>query len=907
MDFFRDSRLWEKAKNAVVILCETWYNETDRKSAQCAFCETDAVGNGGTESVMKRLVIGILAHVDSGKTTLSEGMLYAAGELRRLGRVDHQDAFLDTNAIERERGITIFAKQAVLHLNNTELTLLDTPGHVDFSTEAERTLQVLDYAILVISGTDGVQPHTETLWQLLKRYRIPTFLFVNKMDISSLERQTLMEMLKRRLSEGCVDFCTDLDGAEFSEEAAMCSEELMNTFIENGVLSEREIRNAIRARKLFPCYFGSALKLDGIDAFLKGLDTYMQAPVLGENFGAKVFKISADEQGKRLTHMKITGGSLRVRDMLHGTKHGRDAWSEKVTGIRIYSGEKFTSVDEACAGTVCAVTGLNDTYAGEGLGAESDSPSAVLEPVLSYRIELPEGTDAVKALSELRQLEEEDPQLHLVWNERLREIHVRVMGAVQLEILQRIIAERFGMAVQFGQGSIAYKETIAAPVEGVGHYEPLRHYAEVHLLLEPAERGSGLHFYTECSEDSLDRNWQRLILTHLEEKEHVGVLTGSPITDMNITLIAGRAHQKHTEGGDFRQATYRAVRQGLQCAESVLLEPWYDFTLTVPQECVGRALTDIQQMSGTFAPPELTDGGSLITGSAPVSEMRDYAAEVAGYTHGQGRLVCLLKGYAPCHNTEQVIAEIGYDSEGDLENSADSVFCTHGAGFVVKWDKVHEFAHIDTGICFEEEPEEAKTAAVPIRTAPADDKELMRIFEQTYGAVRRDPYTAMKTRKAPSEDKKYKKAMPLPQGPEYLLVDGYNIIFAWEDTKAAAKDSLEAARNLLIHKLCNYQGYKQCELILVFDAYKVKGNAGEVERVNNISVVYTKEAETADMYIEKTAHELGRKRRVRVATSDALEQMIILGSGAIRVSANEFRAEVEQAEQEIRQIIRKGI
>lgn len=855
---------------------------------------------------MKRLVTGILAHVDSGKTTLSEAMLYIAGKIRKLGRVDHKDAFLDTNELERERGITIFSKQAVMKLRNAELTLLDTPGHVDFSAEAERTLQVLDYAVLVISGTDGVQPHTETLWGLLARYGIPVFIFVNKMDISQLSREELMEDIKKRLCDGCIDFCQEHDEA-FMEEVAMCDEATMNSFLENGTIGLRELRDAIRARRVFPCYFGSALKTDGVSEFMDGLDEYTKTPIYGESFGAKVFKITTDEQGKRLTHMKITGGILKVRDALCGTKNGRDKWTEKVTGIRIYSGGKFTAADEAVPGTVCAVTGLTETYAGEGLGSEPDSPPAVLEPVLSYKIELPDGADVSRSLAELRKLEEEDPQLHIMWNERLKEIHVQVMGQVQLEILERIVPERLGMKVSFGQGSIAYKETISAPSEGVGHYEPLRHYAEVHLLLEPAERGSGLHFYSECSEDSLDRNWQRLILTHLEEKEHIGVLTGSPITDMNITLIAGRAHQKHTEGGDFRQATYRAVRHGLKCAENILLEPWYEFRLEVPQDCVGRAMADIQRMCGNFEPPETIGVNAVIKGSAPVSEMADYQSEVTGYTRGRGRLVCILKGYEPCHNADQVIEEIGYDSDADLENTADSVFCSHGAGFIVKWNEVRNYMHIDTG--FDPDggtvEQEDPTPSRSTYSGGVDDKELMRIFEQTYGAVRRDPYTAMKTRKSPTAERKYKKAAPLPQGPEYLLVDGYNIIFAWDDLKEAAKDSLETAREMLINRLANYQGYKQCELILVFDAYKVKGNRGEVEQIGDISVVYTKEAETADMYIEKTAHELGRKRRVRVATSDALEQLIILGSGAVRVSANEFKAEVEQAESEIRGMIKK--
>lgn len=855
---------------------------------------------------MKKLVIGILAHVDSGKTTLSEAMLYLSGELRRLGRVDHRDAFLDTNIIERERGITIFSKQAILNFGDTQFTLLDTPGHVDFSTEAERTLQVLDYAILVISGTDGVQNHTETLWQLLARYNVPTFIFINKTDISQYSQNELISNIKAALGNECVNFSVDHNNEGFLEDVAMCSDVLMNSFLEHGKIEDKDVRNAIKSRKLFPCYFGSALKLDGVREFLDGLNYYSKNPIQSDVFGAKVFKISADEQGNRLTHMKITGGALKVKDLLNGTRNGRDKWSEKVNQIRIYSGEKFTSPDEAEQGTVCAVTGLTQTYPGEGLGTECDSPAAVLEPVLSYKIELPDGKDVTSALLELKTLEEEDPQLKILWNEQLKEIHVRLMGEIQLEVLQKIIAQRFGMEVSFGRGSIAYKETIAAPVEGMGHYEPLRHYAEVHLLLEPAEIGSGLHFYSDCPEDELDRNWQRLILTHLEEKPHIGVLTGSPITDMNITLIAGRAHQKHTEGGDFRQATYRAVRHGLKSAESVLLEPWYEFRLEVPQTLVGRAMTDIQRMCGEFNPPEIKNDNAVITGSAPVSKMSGYHSEVLSYSGGKGRLMCLLKGYAPCHNTDEVIAEIGYNSDNDLENPADSVFCSHGAGFVVKWDKVQDYMHIETGISFDEPAEDTE----PIDRAKAyveraaDDKELMRIFEQTYGAIKRDTYTAMKTQKKPVGEKKYKKVQPIPTGPEYLLVDGYNIIFAWDNLKEIAVDNLEAARNTLINILCNYQGFRQCELILVFDAYKVKGNQGEVERINNISVVYTKEAETADMYIEKTAHQIGRKHRVRVATSDAMEQLIILGSGAIRVSANEFKQEIEEAENSIREFIK---
>ena len=851
---------------------------------------------------MNRLVIGILAHVDSGKTTLSEGMLYTAGELRRLGRVDHGDAFLDTNEIERDRGITIFSKQAIMRFKDTEFTLLDTPGHVDFSTEMERTLSVLDYAILVISGTDGVQNHTETLWRLLKRYNVPVFLFINKMDLNA-DHDAVMDELRYRFGDGCIDFGMDKTSDEFMDALAMCDEAIMNGFLENGSVKTSDIRNAIAKRNVFPCFFGSALKTEGVKEFLEGLELYTKRAIYDDNFGAQVFKISEDEQGARLTHMKITGGALKVKTQLTGNK--KNEWSEKVNQIRIYSGAKYQTVDEALPGMVCAVTGLTQTYPGEGIGCAPDAKGAVLESVLTYRMELPEDIDVHTALTELRHLEDEDPQLHIIWNEQLQEIHVQVMGEVQLEVLQRVIADRFGFDVEFTHGSIAYKETIAAPVEGVGHYEPLRHYAEVHLLMEPAEKGSGMHFAVNCSEDALDRNWQRLILTHLKEKPHIGVLTGSPITDMKITLVAGRAHQKHTEGGDFRQATYRAVRQGLKMAQSVLLEPYYEFHLEVPTENVGRAMTDIQQMGGTFSSPETYGDMTIISGNAPVSTMRDYSKEVIGYTSGKGRLNCILSGYEPCHNADEVIAEIGYDSDTDLENPADSVFCSHGAGFVVKWNEVYNHMHLE-GIRFDEDNEDdeetVRQRAENYLDMVADDNELMQIFERTYGPVTRkvSSYTVKKTA---SPQKKYGKAKPLPQGPEYLLVDGYNIIFAWDELKEIARNSLEAARDRLIDILCNYQGFKQCELILVFDAYKVKGNTGSVEKIHNINVVYTKEAETADMYIEKTTHELGKKHRVRVATSDSLEQIIILAGGATRISADEFLHEVKSAEKAIMEII----
>ena len=844
---------------------------------------------------MNRLVIG--------KTTLSEAMLYTAGELRRLGRVDHGNTFLDTDPIERSRGITVFSKQAVLETARFQITLLDTPGHVDFSAETERALRVMDYAVLVISGTDGVQSHTETLWRLLKRYNIPTFIFVNKMDISFLKESSHINELKRKLSPGCIDFNACREKSDLDEELAECSEELMNEYLENGVIPGKMIPGAIRRREVFPVIFGSALKLNGIQELLNVINTFSVQPEPSPEFGAIVYKITTDQQGNRLTHMKITGGSLKVKAQLEcGGKQ------EKVNQIRIYSGAKFTTVDEAPAGTLCAVTGLSAGSAGEGLGFESSCPAPLLEPVLTYRMQLPHGTDIPSTLAKLHELSDEDPMLRIVWNEQLKEIHVQLMGEIQLEVLTSVIRDRFGLEVQFDQGSIAYKETIAAPVEGVGHYEPLRHYAEVHLLLEPGERGSGLQFFTDCRKDDLDINWQRLILTHLEEKTHVGVLTGSPITDMKITVVAGKAHIKHTEGGDFRQATYRAVRQGLRSTESVLLEPWYDFTITVPQECTGRAMTDLQRMSGELQPPNSTDGETKFTGSAPVSELRGYQSEVNSYTRGKGRLVCIPGGYRPCHNAEEVIAEIGYDCDADTENSADSVFCSHGAGVLVPWNEARARMHVDSGLRFGENDREEEEQVVTLQMANtykqrvAADKELMEIFERTYGKIKRDERSAMRTEKRPPTLKTPKLPLP-PKGPEYLLVDGYNIIFGWEELNRLAKENLELARSRLINILCNYQGFRRCNLILVFDAYRVKGNHREIEKEHGITVVYTKEAETADMYIEKTAHELGKGHRVRVATSDNVEQIIIMGSGAIRVSATEFLAEVNEVEKAIRKVI----
>ena len=863
---------------------------------------------------MKKLVLGILAHVDAGKTTLSEALLYRSGALRRLGRVDHRDTFLDTDAMERERGITIFSKQAEFSLPELDVTLLDTPGHVDFSAEAERTLRVLDCAVLVISGADGVQAHTRTLWQLLERYGVPTFLFVNKMDLAAADRAALLAELKRRLSGGCVD----CGAPDWTEEAAVCDEAVLERYLETGELRDADVRRMVTERKLFPCFFGSALKLEGVDDFLSDLERFAPTPSYPAEFGARVFKIARDPQGARLTYLKVTGGALRVKDVLTNRRSGlpeERVWSEKADQLRIYSGAKFRPVDEAPAGTVCAVTGLTHTRPGDGLGFETDWEGPVLEPVLTYQVELTDGTDPHTALARLRQLEEEDPQLHILWNETAREIHVQLMGQVQLEILQRLIRERFGMEVDFGAGAICYRETIAAPVIGIGHFEPLRHYAEVHLLLEPLERGSGLRFASACPTDVLDLNWQRLVLTHLAEKEHLGVLTGSPITDMKITLLTGRAHDKHTEGGDFRQATYRAVRQGLMQAESVLLEPWYEFRLEVPAEQVGRAISDLQRMNGETAPPETEGETAVLTGAAPVAGLRDYAQEVAAYTRGRGRLSCQPGGFRPCADAEAVIAAIGYDPERDVENTPDSVFCAHGGGYTVPWDQVPEHAHLESGLSLEE-PEMTQEEAPQTRRSAAyagtieQDKELQAIFERTYGPVKRRAFLPPKEPRRPApaaETERGKRAIREQfSGPEYLLVDGYNIIFAWDELKAIAKENLDAARKALCDLLCNYQGYQKCEIIAVFDAYKVKGGQGSVEKYHNIHVVYTKEAETADAYIERATYEIGKKHRVKVATSDGPEQLIILGHGALRLSASAFRQEVEQVEGRIAQVLEEN-
>ena len=842
----------------------------------------------------KNITLGLVAHVDSGKTTLTEAMLVGAGALRQAGRVDHGDAFLDTHALERSRGITIFAKEARLTLPHTELTLLDTPGHADFGAEMERTLSVLDYALLIISGTDGVQAHTETLWRLLERYRLPVFIFINKMDRPGADRDGILENLQQKLSPACLP-------ADAEEETlALCNEGLMQEYLEGGTLTAECLAAAVARREWFPCFWGAALRQEGITGLLEGLDRLTLPPAYLPDFAAWVYKISTDPQGNRLTHLKVTGGTLRVRMLLPN--------GEKITQIRLYNGAKYQTAEEIPPGTVAAVTGLTRTRAGEGLGAAREEAPPLLEPVISCRVVLPEGADPRTALAQLRQLAQEDPQLRPEWEEQKREIRVRLMGEIQREILQSVAMERFGLAIGFEEGSILYKETIAAPVEGIGHYEPLRHYAEVHLLMEPLAPGSGLQFACGCPTDRLDLNWQRLILTHLAEKTHKGVLTGAPITDMKITLIAGRAHPKHTEGGDFREATYRAVRQGLRMAKSILLEPQCRFTLTVPAEQLGRALNDLQQREAETEPPELLPETATLRGTAALSMLRDYPAEVVRYTHGRGHLTWEPDGYAPCRHPEAVIAACGYNCDADTENTADSVFCSHGAGHTVRWDEVPGMAHIVTDVLkpadAPDEPIVTRQRSEAYRGSLLQDKELMRIFEMTYGPIKRKNGEAMHTpRSAGSERIKPPKAVPLPEGPEYLLVDGYNIIFAWEELAELARTDLDAARHRLIQILCNYQGYRRCELILVFDAYKVKGNPGSIERQHGIHVVYTKEAETADMYIEKVTHTLAKEHRVRVATSDGLEQIIILGHGAVRVPARQFREEVEQVERAIREIL----
>lgn len=895
---------------------------------------------------MKKLVVGILAHVDSGKTTLSEAMLYTAGKIRKLGRVDHRDAYLDTDVQERERGITIFSKQAVFTYDGMEITLLDTPGHVDFSAEMERTLQVLDYAILVINGMDGVQSHTDTLWKLLKRYEIPTFIFVNKMDMDGADKDAVFQNIRKKLDGDCVDFSS----GDRDEQIAMADERLLDTYLDSGTVETEDIIEAILDRKIFPCFWGSALKLSGVQELLDAMNTYMVMPAYNAEFGGRIFKISRDAKGERLTYMKVTGGSLKCREQIEGTEG-------KVNQIRIYSGARYETVEEAPAGMVCAVTGLGETSAGQGVGCEQGNMFAGLEPVLSYKVSYPEDKDAVVVLRDIRQLEEEEPELHVEFAQETREIFVKVMGQVQLQVLTQIVKDRFGYLISFGMGRIIYKETLAEPIMGVGHFEPLRHYAEVHLLMEPLEPGSGMQFDTICSEDVLDKNWQRLILTHLEEKEYRGVLTGAPITDMKITVTAGRAHQKHTEGGDFRQATYRAVRQGLMMGECRLLEPVYAFRLEIPTEMTGRAMNDITRMHGRFAQPEIEGEMSILTGTAPVATMQGYQQDVTAYTRGQGKLSCTLQGYEPCHNEDEVLEASTYDPELDMANPASSVFCAHGAGYIVDWYDVYDMMHVkeDQGFALAgmedvlrnitSEPAEAdednrkrmarerQGAGVPVY----DEKELEDIFVRTYGSNSRENAAYNKAgfnryNKSVSEADWYvkkaeehgKSKTAGAQAPavgsktadtgiarpgayrkqkgekEYLLVDGYNVIFAWDDLKALAAVNIDSARDKLIDVMSNYQGYVGCELILVFDAYKVKQNPGSITKHGNIHVVYTKEAETADMYIEKTTHELGRKYKVTVASSDGLEQLIIMGQGALRMSSRGLREEVERVNQILR-------
>lgn len=851
---------------------------------------------------MKKITLGILAHVDSGKTTLSEAFLYATGKIRKLGRVDHKDAFLDNFDLEKQRGITIFSKQAELEYADTKITLLDTPGHVDFSAEMERTLQVLDYAVLVVSGSEGVQGHTETLWKLLNKYNIPTFIFVNKMDIPGTNKEFALTNIRNKFGDGVIDLSVE---EKDMEAIAVCDEDVLEIYMESGEISDETIADLVYERKLFPCYFGSALKNEGIDKLLDGINRYSFEPVYHEEFGAKVFKI-VKENGVRLTYMKITGGFIKVKDILSGITGGNQ-WSEKINDIRIYSGEKFKSISEADAGCVCAISGLNNTYPGQGFGFEMQSESPNLQPVLSYQIIIPENVNINQAYKMLKELEEEDPTLNLKWNEETKEIIANVMGPIQIQVLKHIIKERFNMDVEFGTGSILYKETINNIVEGVGHFEPLKHYAEVHLLMEPGQLGSGITFESNLNESLLSRNWQKLIMTHLAEKEHKGVLTGSPITDIHFTLVAGKAHLKHTEGGDFREATYRAIRQGLKKAESVLLEPYYNFTLKIPSENIGRAMTDIDQMSGNINQPETEGEMSVITGFAPAATIGDYINTVNEYTHGTGTLSLDYKGYGPCHNSEEIIAEKAYDSEADIANPTGSVFCSHGAGFVVPWDQVEQYMHVKTdsknGEMYDiENVPVIRSASNTYRDSYATDKELEEIFEKTFGPIKRKKYNEKKVRQYSENKQKVTHKKVLPQ---CLLVDGYNIVFAWDELKKIAKTNIDGARDRLLDIMCNYQGYKGNTVIVVFDAYNVKKHAETVSKYHNIYVVYTKEAETADMYIAKTTHKLANKFQVTVATSDALEQLIIMGHGALRMSASNFKEEVDNVNKAISEQINK--
>ena len=897
---------------------------------------------------MRKLATGILAHVDAGKTTLSEALLYFGGSIRKPGRVDKGDAFLDTYGQERERGITIFSKEARISYKALQLTLLDTPGHVDFSAEMERTLQVLDMAILVISASAGVQGHTRTLWRLLNRYGVPIFVFVNKMDQPDTDRETILEKLKADLSEYCIDF-TNQETEEFFENIAVSDEGALNEFLTTDRICDETIQKLIRERKIFPCFFGSALKLTGVEELLNGLLRYTGGTVYPAGFGARIFKITRDAQGNRLTHMKITGGSLKARDELSGMGEAsfqsggqirrREPWTEKINQIRLYSGEKFETHAEVTAGEICAVTGLTKTRAGEGLGFERGTVRPELSPILSYSVLLPDGMDAAVMLQKLRQLEEEEPQLHIVWDERNKEIKAQIMGQVQTEVYRNLIRERFNVDVDFGTGSIVYKETIANTVEGVGHFEPLRHYAEVHLLLEPGLPGSGLRISSDCREDLLDLNWQRLVLTHLEEKEHPGVLAGAPITDMKITLKAGRAHLKHTEGGDFRQATYRALRQGLMQAENVLLEPYYDFRLEVPDSAVGRAMSDLDKMRGNFSLQQSGTGTAVLEGMAPMALLQDYQKEVVSYTKGAGQLHLSLKGYFPCHNTEEVLENAGYDPERDVENPSSSVFCAHGAGFLVAWDEAPSYMHLES--CLKNKGDEDGNPAAAdgeewswlsesgedrIFTAKGAERvsgrekagenassfigteEIDEILNRTAYANRKGSGTGNRNgwrrngRKEEStltrgaQTRTYKQT---PKKEAYLLVDGYNVIFAWDELKELAEKNLDGARGRLLDLLCNYQAVKGCQLIAVFDAYRLAGHPTEVSDYHNIHVVFTKEAETADQYIEKFAHENSHKYDVTVATSDGLEQIIIIGEGCRLMSSRELKEDIERLSREI--------
>ena len=835
--------------------------------------------------------IGLVAHVDAGKTTLSEALLYTSGARRTLGRVDHRDAYLDTHSLERSRGITIFSKQAMLETATRDVTLVDTPGHVDFSAEAERTMSILDCAILVISGTDGIQAHTLTLWRLLERYQVPTFLFINKMDLPGLEKGKLMVQLHSQLSEHCVDFTQDSDA--IAEAAAMCDEALLENYLETGEVTEGNLRGLIAKRKLFPCCFGSALKLQGVEDLLDLLDRLAPQTEYPANLAARVYKISRDSQGNRLTWLKLTGGSLKVRGVLCYVNQKGDKKEEKLLQLRRYSGEKFTAAEEACAGQLIAVTGLTETFIGQSLGAEPQSLAPALEPVMTYRVTLPKGADPAVVWPKLRQLEEEDPQLHLI--QEAGQIHVQIMGKVQLEVFRAVVQQRFSLDIQLENRRIFYKETIANTVEGVGHFEPLRHYAECHLLLEPLTQGSGLIFDSVCSTDVLDLQYQKLIISHLSEKVHRGVLTGAPITDMKITLLVGKAHLKHTEGGDFRQATYRAVRQGLMQAKSVLLEPWYDFVLTCPTEQIGRAITDIRSMGGEFDSPEAVGTVSTLRGTVPAAEVKDYAETLAAYTQGKGRLQLSLRGYAPCHNQEEVVAAMGYDPEADIENTPDSVFCAHGAGFNVKWNEVKDYMHLESGLKEEKAPQ-----IITRNITRADERELEKIMEREFGAIRRPQYSVRSENRPATEEISIK---PLKQ--KYIIVDGYNIIFSWSDLAELAREDIDAARRKLCDELSSFAGFTKCRLMVVFDGWKQKGNPGEKSQFHNIQVVFTREGETADAYIESLAAEIGSNYAVRVASSDSLVQISSFRSGVLRMSARELMEEVETARKEMGQHFRK--